>query len=267
MSDKKYNLYWFSGSGNTLDIAMCIHNTLIEHNQKAELIPIEKSNPENINPESVIGLIVPVAMQGTYPLVWDFVNGLPQVDGTECFLVDTLGAYSGGIVGPIKRIVKKKGFKPLLASEILMPNNFSRKNVDTQKDNLRLEKSREKAKNVTMKLLNNEGSWFDIPLYSRLVSLLSKSKKLWKVVKDAKPIIFDPERCVKCGTCVKLCPVNNLTMTEENNTPKAGDSCILCQRCKTFCPKGAIKLGEKDGLNYRNSNITTKIFFENLNIG
>jgi hypothetical protein len=48
----------------------------------------------------------PVAAQGTYPFVWDFIKSLPQANSTPIFMVDTLAMYSGGIVGPVKKLLK-----------------------------------------------------------------------------------------------------------------------------------------------------------------
>lgn len=265
MSSKKYDLYWFSGSGNTLDIAMCIYDTLIKNGKQAELIPIEKSRPEDINQDSVIGLIFPVAVQGTYPIVWDFVRGLPKVNGTECFMVDTLGMYSGGIVGPVKRIVKKKGFNPVLACEIIMPSNFSRKEIEPEKDKETIRKAKDKAERFTMMLIEGNKSWHDIPLFSRLMSLFSRSKRLWNMLRKSMPPQIDADKCIKCGLCVKLCPVGTLVMEDKNSIPTAKDNCMLCQRCKAFCPKNALKLNEKSDLYYRNENMTSTIFLEKLN--
>lgn len=44
----------------------------------------------------------PVAVLSTYPFVWNFITSLASAFGTEIFMVDTLGGFSGGIVGPVR---------------------------------------------------------------------------------------------------------------------------------------------------------------------
>ncbi|MDE6401324.1 MAG: EFR1 family ferrodoxin [Clostridiales bacterium] len=50
------------------------------------------------------------------------------------------------------------------------------------------------------------------------------------------------KNCVKCGKCVKLCPVNNIRI-KKNGKVKFGGKCIMCMRCSMYCPKNAIELG------------------------
>lgn len=121
---KIIDLYWFSGTGNSLFVTKKIRDKLNLLGYECSLLPIEMVDSNSISKDNTIRIIVPVAMQGTFPLVWNFIKDLPIVNNTQIFLVDTLHAYSGGIKGPIKKIVTKKGFKPIGAIEIIMPNLF-----------------------------------------------------------------------------------------------------------------------------------------------
>lgn len=44
--------------------------------------------------------------------------------------------------------------------------------------------------------------------------------------------------CIRCGLCVRTCPVKNLSM-DENGVTQAGH-CAVCYRCVNGCPKQAI---------------------------
>ena len=56
--------------------------------------------------------------------------------------------------------------------------------------------------------------------------------------------IFDPklfsvsDECSGCGTCEKLCPVNNIHMAADR--PEWGKDCTGCLACFHWCPKEAI---------------------------
>jgi ferredoxin len=50
------------------------------------------------------------------------------------------------------------------------------------------------------------------------------------------------DRCTICNICVKLCPVDNITMDE--NGIKFGDKCEYCFGCIQFCPQNAIEFGK-----------------------
>lgn len=101
---KVIELYWFSGTGNTLYIAKIIEELLGKNGFAVNLEPIENTTPASVDINNTIGLAFPVAEQGTYPFIWEFINNLPSPseDGlTECdvFMVDTLMLYSGGMEG------------------------------------------------------------------------------------------------------------------------------------------------------------------------
>ena len=48
------------------------------------------------------------------------------------------------------------------------------------------------------------------------------------------------EKCIGCGKCVKLCPMDNLSIA--NGKAEAGDRCTLCYRCVNHCQAQTITL-------------------------
>ena len=58
---------------------------------------------------------------------------------------------------------------------------------------------------------------------------------------------IDPDRCVKCGICVKMCPVKPAVVDwrgEDHSHPPVYDydRCIRCYCCQEVCPENAISL-------------------------
>jgi formate hydrogenlyase subunit 6/NADH:ubiquinone oxidoreductase subunit I len=51
-------------------------------------------------------------------------------------------------------------------------------------------------------------------------------------------------KCLFCGGCVGLCPVNAITMYETRIV--ITDACIDCGICVKFCPVGALE-GNHEG--------------------
>ena len=49
------------------------------------------------------------------------------------------------------------------------------------------------------------------------------------------------ERCRRCGTCAKVCPVGNITMTEGG--PVWQHRCEQCFACLQWCPASALQFG------------------------
>ena len=51
------------------------------------------------------------------------------------------------------------------------------------------------------------------------------------------------QTCTGCGKCVKVCPLNNVTMKDKK--PVWGSHCTHCMACICHCPAEAIEYGRK----------------------
>lgn len=49
----------------------------------------------------------------------------------------------------------------------------------------------------------------------------------------------DSNKCVSCGKCKTVCPMN-VDMTDNSRNRKNGTECILCNECTKICPKKAL---------------------------
>lgn len=56
-------------------------------------------------------------------------------------------------------------------------------------------------------------------------------------------VVKASDKCVKCGGCVGICPVNALTLKEGKI--KCSKDCIDCGACINLCPAGALKKVDK----------------------
>ena len=54
-----------------------------------------------------------------------------------------------------------------------------------------------------------------------------------------KVLVTTPERCTGCGTCVKVCPAQNIVL--KNGRPDFQHRCEMCFACDEWCPAGAIR--------------------------
>ena len=51
------------------------------------------------------------------------------------------------------------------------------------------------------------------------------------------------DRCIGCGKCAELCPLNNIKL--KNGRPVWGKDCTHCMACICSCPTSAIEYGKK----------------------
>jgi len=86
-----------------------------------------------------------------------------------------------------------------------------------------------------------------IPTFQKVTSRFSLMK-----------IKIDTNKCVDCGLCEKVCPMNiKLLIYKKRNQRILSTECILCEACAKSCPKNAISvtsgfdMGFKEEIQYK----------------
>ncbi|MBI4813399.1 MAG: 4Fe-4S binding protein [Methanobacterium sp.] len=59
-----------------------------------------------------------------------------------------------------------------------------------------------------------------------------------------KVVKKDEEKCIDCGECISLCPVDAIKMEEDWTVELDNQKCIGCGFCTTSCPTKAIKIAD-----------------------
>ena len=238
---RQLHLYWFSGSGNTLRAALAFAERLRQLEWTVELLPLEHSDPQGIDPESALGLAFPTHCFSIPEIVMSFVRSLPCVEGTAAMMLGTHGAFSGGVAGPMKRELTAKGFRCIAAQILGMPDSFFPLFSDAA-NRRKFERGLNKAGRYAEDFAAGATRW-----------------NRWAILSDFHGAIFggifatrkwarDPystahaqnERCQRCGVCVRCCPVNALEM-DAGAPPRPKKKCTNCLRCVAVCPADAMR--------------------------
>lgn len=239
MKPKAIDFYYFTGTGNTLLVVRAMSEVFREHGLVVNLRRMELASCGDVAMDHVLGLAFPVAVQSTYPLVWEFMRALPQAQGTEAFMVDTLMMYSGAIVGPLRQVLRDKGYRPIAAREIIMPNNFYPLRIDEGKK-AKIAKGLEEARCYAQEIIEGRAHWGHIPVLPDLFHALVGNAMVWKgVAAVGRRFVVDKALCTQCRLCERLCPVDNIALAPY---PEYGGKCQQCMRCVSFCPTEAIRL-------------------------
>lgn len=54
----------------------------------------------------------------------------------------------------------------------------------------------------------------------------------------------DAEKCVGCGECVEICPVEVYELQNEKSVVVRGEECLGCESCLEVCEHDAITVTE-----------------------
>lgn len=265
----KVEIYYFSGTGNSLavarDIAEKINGKLISI---ASLIDEEsiKTNSD------VIGIVFPIYYEpyGGVPLiVRKFVSKLENIGSKYIFAICTYGSGLFTALNFLGKLIKSRGGKLAARFTVNMPNNMAGSTINNKQNQQKMFYVWKENMEVIYEYVNarNEGK-FNTPnvLVGRayiLIKLIvtpliflfkpltlrhlkryssSASQSYEKLLPFMDVSFHTNEKCVGCGNCSRLCPVRNIEMV--NDRPSWLHHCEFCLACFHWCPKEAITSDE-----------------------
>ncbi|MDR1959039.1 MAG: EFR1 family ferrodoxin [Planctomycetaceae bacterium] len=243
MTGKKIHLYWFSGSGNTLRVARTLTEELRLQGVEVQLRPIENFEPKFFDSNAVLGLAFPTHFFTLPIIVRDFVTKLPNVHGTPAFMLTTAGMVSGGVHGPLKRLLSRKGFHCVGTRQLMMPDSYFAF-IHGRIAERMIVRAERNVRKFADRLLSGQTDWRRVPVLSDLIAAVGSwcfaRRNLFKTRRY--PVVYAKEKkCVKCNICRKFCPVDALT-DSGGKPPQPTLQCTLCLRCVAVCPNNAMRL-------------------------
>ncbi|MBN1904661.1 MAG: 4Fe-4S dicluster domain-containing protein [Deltaproteobacteria bacterium] len=252
-------IYYFTGSGNSLKIAKELALRLT--NTKIIRITKRLIDSEKITVSGTTGIIFPVYVSGLPIIIEEFVNRLNIPDNTYLFAIANFGESAGISLMQLDDLLKKKGKGLSAAFEILMPDNTQILFPPGTKA------EQEACLKAQSEVIPDAASIIaDGRIHRDLIEDARRSGKsrphIFKPAEMAKAFYTD-NKCNSCGICMKVCPMENISMIESK--PLWGYHCEMCLACMQWCPNQAIQFGEKskEWGRYRNPFIDLKEMFNN----
>jgi ferredoxin/flavodoxin len=259
----KAEVYYFSGTGNSLVVARDI-----AENIEARLIPMASAEGrETITSEAeAVGMVFPIYYEscGGLPLiVRRFADKLSGLEAKYLFAVTTYGSASIITLGRLARLLAARGGRLSGRFAVNMPENIypslgaagHGKMFATWKVNLEQVcapiRERRAVRLHTPNVLVGKAygplraiGRLLLPLYrgSTIRKLRQASGSELRKYDELLPRMDTSfgltESCSGCGTCVQVCPVENIRMSADR--PVWQHRCEFCLACFHWCPREAI---------------------------
>lgn len=234
---------YLSGTGNS---RYALEKFLKEYGGDSAALPIEgRSTAEELTKHDFIVLAYPVQYSAVPKILRDFISENSDVwQGKKIFVIATMALFSGDGAGVLGRLLKKHGAKIVGGLHLQMPDSIADEKVlkrSPEKNKLLVKKAEAKISEAVRRIKNGKYPREGLGFLSRIAGFLSQ--RLWfghKTKKYSNRLKIDSEKCIGCSKCVKLCPTENIVMTD--GIAKGTDRCTLCYRCVNSCPKQAITL-------------------------
>ncbi|MCM1006017.1 MAG: EFR1 family ferrodoxin [Prevotella sp.] len=242
-------IYYYSGTGNSANVANELSRLIGEKHPPVNIPAALQSASLDVYTTDKIGFVFPIYSWGVPPVVLDFTARLPREIFYKRYIwaVCTCGDEAGNAMKKFAKTIKKISDRQLdLCMSVIMPNTYVLLpgfDVDTHD----IAEEKLKAANTRLRLIadyikEKKSCFYDVNTGSMpgLRSLVYPFFKKWGMnTKKWKAT----NNCISCGLCTRICPVNNVNLS-ENGKPVWGTNCLSCCACFHVCPKHAVEYGK-----------------------
>ena len=236
-------IYVFSGTGNTLMVAMEYAKVL---GLETDVCSITSSFDVLPSPEeySLVGIGFPVHAFNAPRIVVRFARSLRPDSRKPLFLFHTGGeglCFNDSSAIQLRHILRRR-FDILSERHYVMPYNMIFRHPDAMVKHMVSYMKLLVPVHVAL-ILSGAHDRFPLMPVRHLISAVLRIE--WIYARMQGPHMKAGECCTGCGLCAHCCPMGNIHM--EDGRPVFGHDCSLCVRCSFSCPENAISIGLLDG--------------------
>ena len=234
---------YFSGTGNT---KYCVERFLACCDGEQEAVSIEDSwAVEAIRENEVIVFGYPVYFSNMPKIVRDFLEEHQACFcGKKIFLIATMGLFSGDGTGCSARLFKKYGADIVGGVHLKMPDCIGDERAlkrTVRQNHELIEAAGDKIRKAAEGLKGNRPPREGLGFWYHAAGLFGQRLWFYGKTKDyTDRVHVDADKCIGCGKCVSLCPMDNMEL--RSGKAVQGGRCTMCYRCVNHCPGQAITL-------------------------
>lgn len=242
-------IFYFTGTGNSLYIAKRFNGELYS-------IPQVLKGKQYVFEDEKIGIIFPTYGFSIPTIVKEFIEKVKLIS-PYIFVIMTCGNNNGNATRWVASFAKNYNINISYSNSIKMiGNHIPIVNINKQKS---LDKNIEENIDHLIDDVNNNKKYINNGII--IGGALKHTLKILKKVRRMdSPVNFSVnETCIKCSTCIKVCPRANVAYNESKEIIFS-NHCESCLSCVNNCPQKAIQVkGDKNPqARFRNEHVSLK---------
>lgn len=245
-------IFYFSATGNSRWAANKLSQLLHDTNIISIPAALKGDCRFRVSEDEPIGFIFPVHGWRPPKIVRDFIERLQIISEEKPFhytySVITAGDDIGMTVNYLQKDISRKGLQLDSAFSLIMPESYVGlpfMDVDTKETANRKKREALKQLVAAAESISSHQNVFHVKrgrcprLKSHVIG--------WFFVKQLitdKRFWVDKDKCVKCGICANVCPVDDI-QGGHGKMPAwlHNQACLTCFNCYHHCPHHAIEFG------------------------
>lgn len=238
---------WFSATGTTQKVATALSKSLAEQlgadwKEYSFNLPKAREADLNFGAGDLVVLGVPVYAGRVPNLILPYVRDHIHGNGALAVPVVLYGNrnFDDGLM-ELRCVARDNGFHPVAAGAFVGEHSFSkvlgagRPDAD---DMALVQELADRTAEKVKALTEVPGEAVSVEGCDPIRPYYTPRDRHGEPIKDflkAKPVT-DPEKCVKCGLCARLCPMGSI---DPQDVSSVVGKCIKCCACVKKCPMGA----------------------------
>ena len=234
---------YFSATGNTRFIAEEIARRLDD--ECLDLLTRFKTGDHTpLHSERPFIICAPVYVCEMPRFMSKYLQEQTFTGSRDVYFLFTSGGYCGisGVLA--KSLVRKKGMNYLGHAEFKMPRNYVASDaydmLTPEETEARIRAAYEQIGPVA-DTIRAGGKLTARHLFLFETIITVPFNPVWCKYKLRARDFYTTDKCIGCGTCARVCPLNNVSLKERK--PVWGDDCTHCMACIAGCPTEAIEYG------------------------
>lgn len=239
-------ILYFSATGNSRYIAERIARDTNDETVSLNLLMKQNKKEVLISEEKPLVFVCPTYAWRLPRVVEDYIRETVFKGSNKVYFVMTCGGESAGAIQYVEKLCQYKGWDLRGFAEVVMPDNYIM--MFPAIDEVTIKNIINKAEPVINRISADirSGNQFSILAQKGIIGRLESGPvngMFYKLFVHAKGFHVNESKCISCGKCAELCPLNNITL--NSGKPVWGNQCTHCVACLHRCPAEAIDYKKK----------------------